>query len=66
MAKFCSKECKEAGAICDLCVHYEDDYPDGNAGIGICLVTKEKVLGCDGYGCDNFECFRLRGVVYEK
>lgn len=63
MAKFCSEECERDGSICDFCIHYQDEYRDilqndSFAGEGICSVTKEEVSACDGFNCDDFECFK--------
>ena len=65
MSKFCSKECKDIGSICDFCTNYRDEYRDIRkmkdkfAGDGICSIDKSKVFASDGYGCDNFVCFKI-------
>ncbi|WP_133014983.1 hypothetical protein [Clostridium cuniculi] len=69
MAKFCSVECEEVGAICDFCIYYQDEYRDilqngSFAGEGICGVTTEEVSACDGYNCEKFECFKLNIEEY--
>lgn len=65
MAKFCDKQCEEQGAICDFCKNYLDEDRDINklntfVGVGICNITKEEVDACDGFGCEHFECFRVK------
>lgn len=62
MAKFCSEDCV---VICDFCKHYRDTYRDIEkngkfAGESVCIVDGKSVSACDGYGCENFECFRIK------
>jgi len=66
MAKYCSKECEEIGAVCDFCKYYDyngKDFIDENGkvhkeaiyvGRGYCRLHKEK--RDPGDGCNDFVC----------
>lgn len=60
MAVYCDSECEMAGANCDFCIHYKDDYTNGKfQGEGLCKVKEIRVeahFSCD----DDFHCFNVK------
>ena len=69
MAKYCSKECEEIGAICDFCKYYdyngediiEDDkvYKDAlYVGKGFCRLYKKQRDPHEG--CNDFVCNMIK------
>ena len=61
MAKFCSKGCEEAGAICDFCINYNfnGDKNGVYLGKGYCKLTGEPQEPQHGHGCKEFICMRV-------
>ena len=65
MAKYCSKECKEIGVICDFCKYYdyngEDLIENGITFPGAIYVGKgycnyHKIKQNPEAGCNNYIC----------
>lgn len=62
MAEYCSQDCKETGAICDFCIHYNfnGDEEGSYTGDGYCKLLDIYTDPHDGFDCEHFHCFRIK------
>jgi hypothetical protein len=58
MSVYCNSECEIVGAVCDFCIHYQDDNTNGKfQGEGLCKAKEIRVeayFSCD----DDFHYFQ--------
>ncbi len=56
MAKYCSKECKELGAVCDFCKYYDFNADSSGCYVGKGYCNYHKVKQNPEAGCNDFVC----------
>ncbi len=60
MAKYCSKECEQVGAVCDFCIYYDFNADEHGNYVenGYCNYHKEK--RDPEQGCEDFVCYLVK------